>query len=191
MKDAGDIVKSFCGRFYPNCEECPLQIKDKGCYDALNMVCDILNIPRFQFGTPIAKSENHNIPKWCKVGTWVTDITGRIGKIVSICNESIEYVVYEQERENHFYRRYIHLKPVRFRPPTFSEAKTLIGKQVNVATENGYNGFHLITSVALSSKDGSLLINHRNYFDFAKNVTMDGHPIGVPIIDVEAMEEQK
>lgn len=127
------------------------------------------------------------LPAWVKVGQWVEfawakddrpyKILGVRHKAVHICNMAYD------EREVY----YDYCKPVSFRPYTYEEAEQLLGKTLRYKLEN-VQFAALISIVSLDNK-GSFFINGSSQSWLQEHDAMiDGVPIGVPVIDEEAMK---
>lgn len=131
------------------------------------------------------------LPTWCKEGAWVMRYDNTLLKIVGIYdNGNVDvsdtfdgsYTPVEMSLSN--------LRPVRFRPYTFEEAKALIGKTMRYVKYGGTKGATLITHVEVEEDINLVTINGRCFSSWANyDATIDGVPFGVPEIDTEAEKE--
>jgi hypothetical protein len=155
-----------------------------------------------QFGEDINVSAT--LPAWCKVGQWVFHNGCHLVKIEGFetvsedgSTSTTTYVVlrsYDTHNELPFTRLLKQIQPVRFRGYSFEEAKGLLGKVMDYSCDNGpFSGRSekstLITNVS-NGKYG-ILINGDFFRDLSErfNATINGIPIGVPVIDEEALKE--
>jgi hypothetical protein len=96
-------------------------------------------------------------------------------------------IPYEKMRNGAIY------KPIKFRPyESLEELEPLLGKKLRFKREvmgGGSTAVETITSVEYDSFDGSMNINLRPYSFYTKEVdaTIDGCPIGVPVVDEELL----
>ena len=139
------------------------------------------------------------LPKWCKIGQWVFHSGCLLGKIEGFTNVSedggttptIYIVVKSHDTHNKlpFTRLPKQIQPVRFRPYKYEEAKALFGKEMeyDVGRSNKRKCCAMITHVIEDSTD--VYINsfpHEHWS--SRNAMIDGVPVGVPVIDEEAMK---
>lgn len=154
--------------------------------------------------TTVAKTATVQLPKWCKEGQWVFYNGSLLGKIEGFetvsedgSTSTTTYVAlrpYDKHNEIPFTRLLQQIQPVRFREYSFEEAKGLLGKVMDCSCDNGpFSGRTekslLITDVS-NGKYG-VLINGDFFRDLSElfNATINGIPIGVPVIDEEALKE--
>lgn len=139
------------------------------------------------------------LPAWCKVGQWVFHNDCLLGKIEGFTNVSedrgttptIYIVVKSHDTHNKlpFARLPEQIQPVRFRPYKYEEAKALFGKEMeyDVGQSNKRKCCVMITHVIEDSTD--VYINNFSHEHWSsRNAMIDGVPIGVPVIDEEAMK---
>lgn len=132
---------------------------------------------------PVKPAES-KIPSWCKAGAWVTD--GDVtpyGSILVYCVEATIGNVAQVANYGVTDRKPIpSLKPVKFRPYTFEEAKGLLGKVVEWSYASGTKCASLIHGVEDDCIE--VKINGVSYETWQRwGATIDGVPIGVPEID--------
>lgn len=130
-----------------------------------------------------------NLPSWCKPGAWVTNSCSNKDGVITPWR--IEYISGNKAQiVNRGLKPLVpvkDLKPVRFRPYTFEEAKGLIGK---VMEHNEDGVLPAVALIGIVWLDGSEV--YYNSFSFKDlqswNATIDGVPLGVPEIDEEALK---
>lgn len=148
------------------------------------------------------------LPKWCKVGQWIMNSEhGPLDKIVLgkieatsatedlggddiaidwiISGDTVNYT-YKLYWDNTLLKTY---RPVRFRPYKYEEAKALFGKamEYEVGQNNKHKCCAMITNVIEDGVDVCINCFSHEYWS-NHNATIDGVPIGVPVIDEEAMK---
>lgn len=136
------------------------------------------------------------LPAWCKVGAWVVAkfdlemnkrvkdcVLKRITEVDSFGGITVDTL--KGEHEHDIWSEYV---PIIFRPYTYNEAKKLLGKVMETSC-GGYIDSEIITRVRRISSDG-VTINGTHFDWLAKdyNATIDGLPIGVPVVDDDAMK---
>lgn len=186
--------KDFCER-YNRCAECPLYEYETASECIGRFIFDKLTMNKTEPVTPAVedKEEVSRLPKWCKEGQWVMTEDGKILKIDCITGDLVSVripndLAYCTSTPD------LTFKPVRFREYSFEEAKGLLGKVMDYSCDNGpFSGRSekstLITNVS-NGKYG-VLINGDFFRDLSErfNATINGIPIGVPVIDEEALKE--
>ena len=138
-------------------------------------------------------------PSWLKVGQWIgaTKDCRAIGEIVSINGDIIEvdWIVNGKPVGEQFdvtcSTQVLAFVPVKFRPYAFEEAVKLLGKVMEYEVDKKYRYRTMITTVCESGEscDGYCinLLSH-NYW-VRHNATIDGLPIGVPVVDEELLSK--
>lgn len=132
------------------------------------------------------------LPAWCKIGQWVTGYNGH-----TLANHDVMKIeeVYEDGNiklvNNGWYVNVRHgdIAPVKFRPYTFEEAKSLLGKVMEWSYMSGTTCASLVFEV--EENGAGVEINGIKFCNLQRwNATIDGIPIGVPIgVPEKAMEE--
>lgn len=152
-----------------------------------------INVPTTPPSATADKMKAVQLPKWCKEGQWVMTEDGKILKIDCITGDLVSVripngLAYCTSTPD------LTFKPIRFREYSFEEAKGLLGKVMDYSCDNGpFSGRSekstLITNVS-NGKYG-VLINGDFFRDLSEhfNATINGIPIGVPVIDEEALKE--
>lgn len=142
------------------------------------------------------KMEAVQLPAWCKVGQWIiSKAQFKIRQSVEACflkqiddvdlDGHILFKTRTGERDSDYWKEFV---PVRFRQYSFEEAKGLIGKTLEVPEQDGFCGIDLICSVSYDRESGDILINGESFNSHSKDgCLIDGVPIGVPVIDEEAL----
>ena len=129
------------------------------------------------------------LPKWVKVGMWVTRNDCFTVEQVTDIKEGEIAVGYAYDDEAEFYRVF---KPVRFRPYYYEEAEKLLGKTMKyeppyLQVRHEAALIHRVTRYECVEEV------HFNTLPFSAwkemNATIDGLPIGVPEVDKDAMKE--
>jgi hypothetical protein len=135
--------------------------------------------------SPKAKEED-KLPKWCKVGQWVL-INNTLCKISEVNDDPYSPFTVKDVYGKCMFAHPRVICPVRFRSYTYEEAKGLLGKTME-CERNGKHSAYLVTAVQEFS--GHVEINGYPHSWLAEkfNATIDGVPIGVPEVDVEAMK---
>lgn len=133
----------------------------------------------------------NEVPAWCKVGQWVTEShpEHRLGVIDGIFSDGRVWVIWFHNADGFTGSNSLtkYLKPVKFRPYTFEEAKKLVGKVME------YNEDGLLPAVAIIgmvTRDSSKVYYNGATFDTLQDwdATIDGFPVGVPEVDEEALK---
>lgn len=139
------------------------------------------------------------VPSWFKVGQWIgaTKDCRAIGEIVGVNGDIIEvdWIVNGEPIGEQFdvtcANQVLSFVPVKFRPYDYKEAKGLLGKvmehtEMIAGRPSHYLAF--IYRVEHHEHDGELLINLFHFKSWAGyNATIDGLPIGVPVVDEELL----
>lgn len=143
---------------------------------------------------PLWNPPKVELPAWCKVGQWVVD-DDDLTQINEVDHAYIWGKVADRDvTMMQPVDRARELVPVKFRPyESLEELEALLGKKLRFKREvmgGGSIAVETITSVEYDTFDGATYINHRSYEFYLKEVTatIDGLPIGVPVIDKEAMK---
>lgn len=153
--------------------------------------------------TTVAITETVILPKWCKKGQWVfyngcllariegfekVDKYGSTPPTTYVLLESYDTDTTHGEP---FPRLPKQIKPVKFRPYTFEEAKGLLGKTMETSCDDAIEA-ELISKVYRDAPSEEVTINGSRFDWLVKecDATIDGVPIGVPEVDVAAMEEK-
>lgn len=150
-----------------------------------------------------------SLPKWCKIGQWVTY---RYCKTVTdmdpnklpiphmICEIADDgtIVVINDHLESCHHMKYTELIPVKFRAYNFKEAKKLLGKIIEMHDIEDETSLYadLITHVEYTPDNESLInkwtrknsvkLNYSTFEDLQRyGATIDGMPIGIPEYDFE------
>jgi hypothetical protein len=133
------------------------------------------------------KMEAVQMPKWCKVGQWVMTEDGSVGEITGVNGKYLS--ILEPGEDDWGGIIYTRVKPIRFRPYSYDEAKGLLGK-VMESSYNGYPESEIVTRVSRTAPDGAIAINgtHFDWLTKEYNATIDGVPVGVPEVDEEALK---
>lgn len=134
-------------------------------------------------------------PSWLKIGQWVkhrdelapSQVTAIAdGKIyIETAGDGLDDWIGAEDFDN--------IEPVKFRPyESIEELEALIGKKLRIKREvmgGGSLAVETITSVEYDSFDGETIINLRPYSFYTKEATttIDGLPIGVPVVDEELL----
>ena len=139
---------------------------------------------------PVQKPTRPSLPAWVKDWQWVMDGEGVIGQIFDV-HRSRHIVIVDYLRENRRgFAEISSLKPVRFRPYSYEEAKELLGKTMEYTVKNACASVHysmLICNVSSNDNNGETFIHSCRFSDWVDcEATIDGVPIGVPEIDYEA-----
>ncbi len=154
-----------------------------------------INVPTTPPSATADKMKAVQLPKWCKEGQWVMTEDGKILKIDCITGDLVSVripndLAYCTSTPD------LTFKPIRFRGYSFEEARGLLGKVMDYSCDNGpFSGRTekslLITEVS-NGKFG-VLINGHYLRDLSElfNATINGIPIGVPVIDEEALKEEQ
>ena len=127
------------------------------------------------------------VPSWCKVGMWVTRNDCFTVEQVTDIKEGEIAVGYAYDDEAEFYRMF---KPVHFRPYDYKEAKALLGKTIESEPpylQVRYEGalIHRVTQYECAEE---IHLNSRSFSAWKEmNATIDGLPIGVPVVDEELL----
>lgn len=198
-----DVFKAYCGP--RECKECPLSREtSKDCRDlfarklkawaATQVDGDKLGFDGMAcFLKREGKDTNvpAKLPAWCKVGKWVMDLDGDIWKIGGAHVQSLN--VYKPSEKIARGLHYSLCKPIRFRPYSYEEAKGLLGKTMEYTVKNAIaSKYHsmLICKVSSDDNNGDTFIHSCRFSDWVDyEATIDGVPIGVPVVDYEAMTE--
>lgn len=184
------------------CENCKLSLgstSDSTNECAIRYTVAVLT-GEMELGDSFLKEEptpESNLPAWCKIGAWVAaDYPSRnLGMIDKDLGDGRVNVKWFHNVDgctgSDVYARY--LKPVRFRPYTYEEAKKLVGKIMEYTnTDTKDRRCHLITSaIGWTHDDGrtGVIFNHEPWFLLQKyKATIDGIPVGVPEIDEAALK---
>jgi hypothetical protein len=134
-------------------------------------------------------------PSWLKIGQWVkhrdelapSQVTAIAdGKIyIETAGDGLDDWIGAEDFDN--------IKPVKFRPyKSLEELEALLGKKLHFKREvmgGGSVAVETITSVVYDSFDGVGSINWRLYSFYTEDATttIDGLPIGVPVVDEELL----
>lgn len=139
------------------------------------------------------------LPSWCKAGTWVTDSSpstslGMINDTLSEGRIRVKWLS-STGRRIESYTAIKYLKPIRFRPYTFEEAKGLLGKALEYTNTDTYDHCcQLVNSIhEMVGGDGSASVSINFMLLealFRWNATIDGIPIGVPEVDKKALKRR-
>lgn len=131
---------------------------------------------------------------WIQVGEKVETQDGKILEVKSLDydEDSTDHRIYAITDDGNFFLDELSKpKPVKFRPyKSLEELEALLGKKLRIKQEvmgGGSIAVETITSVEYDSFDGSTTINLRPYSFYTKEATttIDGLPIGVPVVDEE------
>lgn len=192
-----DVFTAYCG--LRECKKCPLSKETGDCRDLFARKMKAWAEKRDEMTaaetTPPATDTDvggksgkdinvpSKLPKWVKVGQWVTRNDCFTVEQVTDIKEGEIAVGYAYGDEAEFYRVF---KPVRFRPYSYEEAKGLLGKVLK------YND-KLELIVKVENREGEAFLNGCNQWWWsnlpAEPAEIDGLPIGVPEVDEEAMKE--
>lgn len=137
--------------------------------------------------SPEAKEEAKH-PKWCKVGQWVL-INDTLCKIDEVNGDTYYPFTVKDVRGVCMFAHPRVMYPVRFRPYTYEEAKGLLGKAMEWCYGTNINR---CTSIINDIEENGMgvEVNGTKQEDLMTHfsATIDGVPIGVPVIDEEAMK---
>jgi hypothetical protein len=134
------------------------------------------------------KMEAVQMPKWCKVGQWVMTEDGSVGEITGVNGKYLS--ILEPGEDDWCGIIYTRVKPIRFRPYSYEEAKSLLGKVMEFK-DKGTPITHstLICRVSKSEDFDTVSIHSCPLEDWQElGATIGGVPIGVPMIDEEALK---
>jgi hypothetical protein len=141
--------------------------------------------------SPKAKEEA-KLPKWCKVGAWVL-MNNTLYKIVEVDSGHYNPLTVKDIHGGYSFAHPNIVYPVRFRPYTYVEAKGLLGKTMEYRDKTACSfvcNSMLISRVSFDPDSGEVFIHSCRFSDWWDyEPTIDGVPIGVPEVDVEAMKE--
>lgn len=130
-----------------------------------------------------------------KVGQWVGKVSGIFGEPTTIedISEIIEIrgcLVKLRNQDGEFFEHMStvkHSKPIRFRPYTYEEAKTLLGKVMECCYDGKRKA--ILINCIFENEDGWVYTNNETFANWQEyNATIDGLPIGVPEVDEWAMK---
>lgn len=126
-------------------------------------------------------------PSWCKVGQWVMDKDTMLWKIDGV-NKGLINAISADKEMGYYGCHWRDVKPVRFRPYEYEEAKGLLGKVMEYAHQSGYKRTVLIDSIGCD--DGLVLVNgyRQEFLMLRLSATINGLPFGVPVVDEEALK---
>jgi hypothetical protein len=136
-----------------------------------------------------AKRSEDELPAWCKVGQWVMDKDTMLWKITGFNEDSINTI--SADNALGFKCHWHDVKPVKFRPYKYEEAKGLLGKvmEFTFSTGSGYASNAILISRVSCRDDGESFIHSCSFDDWVSyKATINGVPIGVPVVDEEALK---
>lgn len=205
-----------------SCDFCPLKRLDQsvdegtGCsgrfvYEAMMQEIQRLESELEKRGTNNESSADTNLPTsakrsvgedingpailhaWCKIGKLAMDKDGVIWRIIDIYRDNVMVVIRNPQNGEVAVEQIKNIKPVRFRPYTYVEAKGLLGKTMEYRDKTECSfvcNSMLISRVSFNPDSSEVFIHSCRFSDWWDNeATIDGIPIGVPEVDEEAMKE--
>lgn len=171
------------GRFVKN---------EHGCYGAFKY--QVLTGKRNLDGTVVPEKDTttKTFPMWCKAGAWALDHEGALCQIVEVQDHRI-FVHHPETKIGLRVLGIADLRPVRFRPYSYEEAKRLLGKvlEYRIFWGGGAYLFHCehVKSVVLHTDLPAYINGQTQECLIRFRATIDGMPFGAPEVDEEAMNQ--